>query len=53
MCPVDLCRVAGHVRSGRVLIGDCYLNVRPTRGMGASNVLSEIDVLGRYVPEWR
>lgn len=52
MCPIDQYSVMGHIRPGLVLIGDCYQNVCPTSGMGVSKILTDVDCLGRYVPEW-
>jgi len=50
--PIDMYQVKGHIRPGLVLIGDSYQNVCPTSAMGVSKVLTDIDALGKYVPEW-
>ena len=52
MCPIDLYRAEGHVQPGLVLIGDAYQGPCPTTGMGASKVLTDVDVLGDCVPRW-
>ena len=52
MCPIDLYCVRGHIQPGLVLIGDSYQNVCPMSAMGVTKVLTDIDTLGKYVPEW-
>jgi 2-polyprenyl-6-methoxyphenol hydroxylase-like FAD-dependent oxidoreductase len=52
MCPIDLYRVGEHLRPGLVLIGDAYQSVCPTTGTGLSKVLTDVDALCDFVPEW-
>lgn len=52
MSPIDLYRVEEPIQPGLVLIGDAYESVCPTTGFGVSKVLTDVDVLSEYVPEW-
>jgi 2-polyprenyl-6-methoxyphenol hydroxylase-like FAD-dependent oxidoreductase len=51
--PVDLYAVAGHRRSGVVLVGDAFATSCPAAGTGVTKVLTDVERLCNiYVPRW-